>query len=176
MDDLAPPKIFLDASLIIAALLSDDPASPGRRLFKMGEVSLITLWTSRHILRETEGVLRGITGQDYPKLRAVLAESLVVANVATTADPDEATIQMCVGLTNYRPDAEVPAAAIERDCEVLVSYDKMHLLRNPQIGPPNTRLVVMSGGEALDWAVDQVKTRARLRQERDRQPRKPTQD
>lgn len=171
MDDLDPPKLSLDASLIIAALLSDNPASPGRRLFKMGEVGLISLWVSGHTLRETEGVLQRLTGDDYPRFKIILAENLVLANIATTADPDEATIQMCAGLTNYRPDAKVLAAAIERNCEVLVTYDKEHLLKNPKIGPPNTRLVVMSGGEALEWAVDQVRTRARLRQERDRQRR-----
>ncbi len=171
MDDLDPPKLSLDASLIIAALLSDNPASPGRRLFKMGEVGLISLWVSGHTLRETEGVLQRLTGDDYPRFKIILAENLVLANIATTADPDEATIQMCAGLTNYRPDAKVLAAAIERDCEVLVTYDKEHLLKNPKIGPPNTRLVVMSGGEALEWALDQVRTRARLRQERDRQRR-----
>lgn len=169
MDDLGPPKLFLDASLIVAAVLSESPSSPGRRLFKMGEVGLIDLWVSEHTLRETEGVLKRLTGDDYPAFRAVLAETLVLANIATTAPPDEATIHMCVGLTNYRPDANVLAAAIERDCEVLVTYDKTHLLKNPKIGPPNTRLVVMSGGEALDWAVDQVRTRSRLRRERERQ-------
>lgn len=171
MDDLAPPKLFLDASLIIAALLSENPESPGRRLFKMGEVSLCSLWVSRDALRETEGVLQRLTGDDYLTFRIVLAETLVLANVATTADPDTATVQSCLGLTNYAPDAKVLAAAIERDCEVFVTYDKEHLLKNPKIGPPNTRLVVMSGGEALDWAVDQVKTRARLRLERERRRR-----
>lgn len=171
MDDLAPPKLFLDTSLIIAAILSENPDSPGRRLFKMGEVELVHLWVSRDALRETEGVLQRLTGEDYPTFRAILAETLVLANVATTAAPDQTTIQRCLDLTNYAPDAQVLAAAIERDCEVLVTYDKQHLLKNPKIGPPNTRLVVMSGGEALDWAVDQVKTRARLRLERDRRSR-----
>ncbi len=133
----------------------------------MGEVGLIHLWVSEHTLRETEGVLRRLAGNDFPAIKVMLAENLVLANIATTANPDETTIQMCVGLTNYLPDAKVLAAALERDCEVLVTYDKEHLLKNPKIGPPNTRLVVMSGGEALDWAIDQVKTRARLRQNRD---------
>jgi predicted nucleic acid-binding protein len=163
-DDLPIPKLFLDTSVIIAATLSENSASPGRRLFKMGEVGLVSLWVSYDVIREAENVLKGIGLQNYLRLQAVLAESLVLANVATTADPSESTIQMCVGLTNYRPDAKVLAAAIERDCEVLVAYDKKHLLANPGIGPPNTKIVVMAGGEALDWAIDQVQTRSRLRQ------------
>lgn len=168
MNDLAPPKLFLDASLIIAAMLSENSESPGRKLLKLSEVGLIHLWVSEHTLRETEKVLERLTGSDFPALRIVLAETLVLANVSTTSEPNESTVRECVGLTNYLPDAKVLAAAIERDCEVLVTYDKEHLLQNPKIGPPNTRLVVMSGGEALDWALDQVKTRARLRMERQR--------
>ncbi len=171
MDDLAPPKLYLDASLIVAATLSENPKSPGRHLFKMGEVGLIHLWASEHTRRETEGVLQRLSGDDYPRLKTILAENLRLANVLETVEPGEATIQMCSGLTNYRPDAKVLAAAIERDCEILVTYDKEHLLKNPKIGPPNTRLVVMSGGEALEWAIDQVKTRARLRQAQTRKSR-----
>ena len=48
------------------------------------------------------------------------------------------------------------AAAIEADCDVLVSEDKEHLLNNPDIGPPNTKLVVMSVHEALDWLQDRI--------------------
>ena len=167
MDDLAPPKLFLDAALILAAILSENPASPGRRLFKMGEVGLIQLRVSRHVLRETEGVLRRLAGEAYEETKVALAENLALANVATAMDPSAETVERCVALTNYRPDAIAPAA-VEQDCEVFVTYDKQHLLNNPNLGPPNTRLVVMSGGEALEWAVDQVKTRARLRQERGR--------
>ena len=167
-DDLPIPKLFLDTSLIVATTLSESAASPGRRLLKMGEVGLIHLWVSYQVIRETENVLKGFKVQDYLQLQAIVAESLHIANVATTADPSESTIQTCVGITNYLPDARVLAAAIERDCEVLVAYDKQHLLSNPRIGPPNTKLVVMSGGEALEWAVDQVQTRSRLRQEQKR--------
>ena len=172
MNNLAPPKLFLDTSLIIASILSESSSSPGLRLFKMGEVGLIDLRVSHDVIRECEGVLRGLAGEQYPEFQVLLAENLVLANVVTTSDPASATIQRCTRITRYAPDAKVLAAAIDDDCEVLVAYDKEHLLHNPAIGPPNTRLVVMSGREALDWALDQVSTRSRLRHERDRR-RKP---
>ena len=65
------------------------------------------------------------------------------------------------------------AAAIERDCEAFVTYDRQHLLNNPDIGPPHTRIVVMTGGEALDWAVDQVSVRSRLRLDQRRRTPQP---
>ncbi len=165
MDDLAPPKLFLDAALIVAALFSSDPASPGRRLFKMGEVGLIHLYVSERVIGEAQGVLQGLTGRQYDTIKVLLAEALVLADVGMAPYPAEQTVQACVAITRYRPDAEALAAAMERDCEVFVTYDKQHLLNNPDIGPPNTRIVVMSGGEALAWAMDQVGVRSRLRLE-----------
>ena len=167
MSDLEPPKLFLDTSLIIAAMLSETSPSPGRRLFKMAEVRLINLWVSHDVLWESESILRAFAGEKYREKQTELAENLVRANAGTTSDPSTETVQACVRITEYLPDAKVLAAAIEQDCEVLVAYDKKHLLKNPKIGPPNTRLVVMSGGEALEWAVDQVSTRSRLRHERE---------
>ena len=168
MDNLAPPNLFLDSALIISAILSSDPASAGRRLLKMGEVGLIHLSVSERVIAETEGVLRGVAGEGFDRLKVQLAENLALANIATASPPSEQGVQECLALTQYRPDAEVLAAAIERGCEVLVTYDKTHLLKNPNIGPLKTRIVVMSGGEALEWAIDQVSVRSRLRLERKR--------
>lgn len=169
MDDLAPPKLFLDAALIIAAVLSSDPESPGRRLFKMGEVGLVHLYVSDRVIKETEGVLRSLAAERFDTLKVQLAENLVIANVGMISSPAEQSVKECLALTGYRPDAEALASAMERDCEAFVTYDKRHLLGNPNIGPPRTRIVVMSGGEALDWAIDQVSVRSRLRMEQKRQ-------
>ena len=170
MNDLSPPKLFLYAALLVAALFSENPATPpGYGLFKLGEASLIDLYTSEDALREAQGVLQALLGGDSERVKVLLAENLAMANVAITPPPSEATVLQCLDLTHYRPDARVLAAAIERDCEVFVTYDKAHLLRNPLIGPPNTRLVVMTGGEAKAWAIDQISVRSRLKAEQKRQ-------
>ena len=169
MNDLSPPKLFLDAALLVAALFSENPAtSPGYGLFKLGEASLIDLYTSEDALREAQGVLQALLSGDSERVKVLLAENLAMANIAITPPPSEVTVLQCLDLTNYRPDARVLAAAIERDCEVFVTYDKTHLLKNPLIGPPNTRLVVMTGGEAKAWAIDQISVRSRLKAEQKR--------
>ena len=158
------PKVFFDTSLLIATTISENPQSPGKGLFRLGAESLLDIRVSPDVLREAEQVLIAEAGDDIERGRrwvARLAESLALAGAATTAPPNETTIRECIVYTNYRPDAKVVAAAVEADVEVLVAYDKQHLLNNPLIRPPNTRFVVMSGGEALEWAMDQIKTRAR---------------
>ena len=169
MNDLSSPKLFLDSALLLAVLLSKNPAaSPCYGLLKMGEASLIDLYTSDAVLRETHGVLRDLLGDDAERVKVILAENLAMGNVALTSPPSNDTVRHCVAITNYAPDARVLAAAIERDCEVFVTYDKTHLLRNPKIGPPNTRIVVLTGGEAKDWAIDQISVRSRLKAEQRR--------
>ncbi|MGO8673379.1 MAG: PIN domain-containing protein [Capsulimonadaceae bacterium] len=158
------PKVFLDTSLLIAVTITENPMSPGRGLFRLGVEELLDLRISPDVLREAEQVLIEEAGPDATKGRrwvARLAENLAASHVATTVSPNESTVQVCMRYTHYRPDAKILAAAIEADVDVVVAYDRQHLLNNPMIRPPNTRFVVMSGGEALEWAVDQIKTRAR---------------
>ncbi len=163
-NDLAPPKLFLDSALIIATLCSSNPdASPGYGLFKLGEAGLIHLYTSEDVLRETQGVLTELLGEAADKVKLLLAENLAMANISVTLPPSDSTISECYGITQYRPDAKILAAAIEQNCEVFVTYDREHLLKNPKIGPPNTRLVVITGGEAEAWAIDQIGVRSRLK-------------
>ena len=164
MNDLLRPSLFLDTALIVAALLSTDrEASPGYGLFKLGQANLVNLDTSEDVLRETEGVLQAILGDDAERVKVLLAENLAMGNVAVVPAPSEATVQQCLLITGYAPDAKVLAAAIERGCEIFVTYDRQHLLQNPKIGPPNTRIVVMTGGEAKAWAIDQISVRSRLK-------------
>lgn len=161
MNDI--PKLFLDAALIISSMFSQKDDSPRKGIFKLGEAQLVYLYTSQDALNEAQTVLQDLLNTDYDTVKVLLAENLILANVSITNTPDERLIRTCIEYTKYRPDAKVLAVAIEVDCEVLVTYDKQHLLNNPNIGHPNTRIVVMSGGEAFTWAKDQIITRARQR-------------
>jgi predicted nucleic acid-binding protein len=160
------PKVFLDSSVVVSLFASKNRQSLARILMTLAREGLIDLRISRDVVREVDGVLEARYPEVAGRMRSLLAETLADSNVGIAGQPADATVEMCVGLTKYRPDALVLAAAIETDCEVLVSYDKQHLLHNPNIGPPNTRLVVMTPEEALDWARDQVITRARERRRR----------
>jgi predicted nucleic acid-binding protein len=169
MNDLSSPKLFLDAALIVGILFSENPSeSPGYGLFKLGEAGLVDLSTSEDVLRETHGVLQSLLGEDSERVKILLAENLAMGNVALTLPPSDSTVSQCLAITNYEPDAKVLAAAIERGCEVFVTYDKKHLLKNPMLGPPHTRIVVMTGGEAKAWAIDQISVRSRLKAEQNR--------
>ena len=111
---------------------------------------------SREVLGDCDRVLR----HRDPERRRQLAVLIHQANFATTLDPAEETIERCVDMTGYEPDARVLAAAIECDADLFLTQDTVHFLQNPLIGPPDTRLRVMTLFQALEWVRDRLQALA----------------
>lgn len=61
-------------------------------------------------------------------------------------------------MTGYLPDARVLASAVECDADLFLMHDTEHFLQNPLIGPPDTRLRVMTLFQGLDWCREQLRT------------------
>ena len=74
-----------------------------------------------------------------------------------SAEPMSDTVHDCLVLTAYLPDARVLACAVECVADVFVTTDKQHFLGNPLIGPPATRLRVMTPYEALEWVQEELR-------------------
>jgi len=144
------PKLFWDSSGLIAAILSSSENSPGRLLLKLGEADLIDMRVSREVLGDCDRVLR----KRNPALVKQLALLLHQANIGTVLDPNRETIERCIEMTGYEPDARVLAAAVECDADLFLTQDTVHFLQNPLIGPPDTKLRVMTLHQALEWVRD----------------------
>src|SRR2546423_492273 len=97
------PRLFWDSSGLISAIMSPTDRSPGRKLLRLGEAGLADMRVDREVLGDCERVLRRIR----PHLVKQLASILYQANIATTLDPNEETIQQCIEMTGYLPDARV---------------------------------------------------------------------
>src|SRR5687768_616515 len=102
---------------------------------------------SRDVLEDLEFVI----SKRRPALLKDLALLLDRANFDLVGDPNAETIDRCVNLTGYRPDARVLAAAVECDADHFITTDKVHFIGNPLIGPPETKARMMTPREALDW-------------------------
>nr|WP_309690468.1 PIN domain-containing protein [Armatimonas sp.] len=146
------PKLFLDSSAVIAAALSSREDSPGRQLLLLGEAGVVDLRISREVLSDLERLLR----KRNPSALARFVVLLDVADVATVPDPAQETVERCVELTGYLPDARVLAAAVECDADLFVTHDTEHFLQNPLIGPPDTRLRVKDSRQALLWCREKL--------------------
>ncbi len=147
------PRLFWDSSGLIAAIMSPSDQSAGRQLLKLGEAGLIDSRVNREVLSDCDRVIRRIDPQRVKQLAVLIHQ----ANIATALDPNEETIQLCLEMTGYLPDARVLASAIECDADVFVIQDTEHFLQNPLIGPPDTRLRVMTLRQALAWCREQLR-------------------
>ncbi len=141
------PKLFWDSSGLLAAILSPTDNSPGRLLLKLGEAGAVDMRVSREVLGDCDRVLRRIRPERVAQLALILHQ----ANIATTLDPNQETIERCIEMTGYEPDARVLAAAVECDADLFLTQDTEHFLQNPLIGPPDTRLRVVTLYQALEW-------------------------
>ena len=140
------PILFWDSAALIRAVMGES-RDPYRQLLQWGEIGAVDMRLSRDVMRETERVLRRY-GEDVIEDFARLLDR---ARFALTLDPTEETVNWCIELTGYRPDARILAAAHECNADVLLTLDREHLLGNPLLGPPDMRCVVRSPQECLEW-------------------------
>lgn len=147
----ARPRVFLDSSGLISAVITVSARTPLYRLILLGEQEVIDLRISREVLSDVERFVRSRNPAMLPQVAEIIAKG----HMATTPEPNEDTIARCELLTGYRPDARILAAAIECAADVLVTFDRTHLLGNPKICPPEVSVQVMNAQDCLEWCFAQ---------------------
>ncbi|NOY98321.1 MAG: PIN domain-containing protein [Chloroflexi bacterium] len=144
------PEIFLDTSVIIAALFS--ATGGARMLFRLGEAGVVTLVVGKIVLQETDDVLL----RKAPELRALLAQLLDAAQVKIGDDPQEDHLDKAAALMAYAPDAQVLAEALQAAPDWFTSHDREHFLDNPDLA--ELPFQIGSPGDALAWIRTQLET------------------
>ncbi len=117
------PKVFLDTSVVFAAVLS--PTGGARKLFLLAEAGVLRLVVGPTVLAECDEVVRRKAPHSLP----ILAQLLAAANVETSASPTRSQIKTAESLVRYAPDARVLAEAIRAEPEWFVTHDKEHFLK-----------------------------------------------
>lgn len=112
------PRIFLDTSAIIAAVMS--PSGGARLLFHLAQGGTIRLFVGKGILQETEEVLK----RKAPHLIGLFAQLCAEANVETGQEPGAEHLEQARSLIEYAPDANVLAQAFSTNPDWLVSHDE----------------------------------------------------
>lgn len=148
------PRVFWDSSGIITAIFSKRPHSEARQILQLGDLGFVDMRYCREVVRDAQFVVN----KYRPDLMPELALTLDRANFAgESAQPARETVEACFEMTAYLPDARVLACAVECDADIFVTTDKEHFVGNPLIGPPKTRLRVMTPPEALDWLQEELR-------------------
>lgn len=118
-----PPKVFLDTSVIFAAVLS--PEGGARMVLRLGESRLVHLWIGRQVLRECEAVVRYKAAHSL----SYLALLLDTAGVQIGIEAGSTSLEHARRLVTYPPDALVLAEAIESQPDWFLTHDHQHLLK-----------------------------------------------
>jgi len=136
-------KVFLDTSVLFSAVYSKTGGS--RLILKLGEAGAIQLWVGPWVLREAEEVIKRKSPQSKTSFALLLARSQV--KIAPEAGEEAMTKAMAV--VGYLPDAQVVAEALEAGVDYFVSFDREHILENPNKG--NLPFPVGTAGDFLAW-------------------------
>ena len=137
------PEIFLDTSVMIAAVMS--PTGGARLLFHLAHAGTIKLLVGKGILQETEEVMR----RKAPELLGLLAQLLDEAGIEMSKPPSAAQQKKAQSLLSYKPDADVLAQAISANPDWLVSHDKEHFVGNSALNELPFR--IGTPGDVIAW-------------------------
>lgn len=142
-------KIFLDTSVIFAAVLSE--MGGARKLFRLGEAGVLQLIVGPNVLRECEQVVRRKAPASLPTLAYLLELGMVEI---TTRSPDE-FIEQAKAIVAYEPDAYILAEAIAAEPDWFITHDKAHFLK----AYPGSNLTFRTGtpGDLIQALEDEFK-------------------
>ena len=137
------PEIFLDTSVIIAAVMS--PTGGARLLFHLAHAGTVKLLVGSGVLQEAEEVMR----RKAPELLGLLAQLLDEAGVEISKLPTSTEKKNARSLLSYAPDADVLAQVIAAKPDWLISHDKEHFVGNP--GLDDLPFKIGTPGDVIAW-------------------------
>lgn len=141
-------EVFLDTSVVFSAVLS--PTGGARKLFLLGEASVLQFLIGPNVMRECDEVVR----RKVPGSLPTLAQLLEIGRVEISPTPTKELIEMARSLVGYEPDAYVLAEAIRAKPDWFITHDKEHFLKECeglnldfQIGTPGDLLQSLTSTE-----------------------------
>jgi predicted nucleic acid-binding protein len=136
-------KVFLDTSVLFTAVYSETGGS--RLILKLGEAGVVQLWVGPWVLREAEEVIK----RKSPRSKTFFALLLARSQVRVGQEAGEEATARAMAVVGYLPDAQVVAEALEGGVDYFVSFDREHILENPNV--EKLPFPVGAAGDFLAW-------------------------
>ena len=114
-------KVFIDSSIIIAAILS--PSGGSFRLIRESLFKNYTLLISDYVLEECIRILK----TKFPEKTYILPIMLENFGFKMTKDPSEKEVEKLIDIIDFK-DAPILAAVIKYKTDYLITLDKKHFL------------------------------------------------
>lgn len=115
------PKVFFDASIIVAALISEKGGS--HKLLRYAGERKIFAVTSQTVINEVKANLHKFKGVSENNLSNLIKSSKIIIRKRVTKNE----ISSFIGVVDEK-DAHVLAGGVLTGCEYLVTLDKKHFL------------------------------------------------
>jgi predicted nucleic acid-binding protein len=134
-------KLFLDSTVIFSAIYS--PTGGAGEIVRLGDQGKVKLCVSYYVLLETKRNLQKKAPERLPQFKQAVdtwAETSIFA-------VNRQEVLKAAAYTELK-DAPVVAAAIKAKVDALVTLDKPHLLKPPQVAQ-KSGLNILTPGEAL---------------------------
>jgi putative PIN family toxin of toxin-antitoxin system len=114
-------KVFIDSSIVIAAVLS--PSGGSFRLIRESLFKNYTLLISDYVLEESIRILK----TKFPEKTYILPILLENFRFKMTKDPSEKEVEKLIDIIDFK-DAPILAAVIKYKTDYLITLDKKHFL------------------------------------------------
>lgn len=136
-----PPRLFLDASVLIAAMASESGAS--RAILTLAEIGLVQPVVCPYVLQEVERNL----AKKLPDLLPIFRQMLHHLHLEQAPDPPVSEVQQWAAVIAPK-DAPVLAAAVAAAPHRLVTLDVRDFLADPHVAE-QSGLTICTPGEML---------------------------
>lgn len=142
-------KIFIDSSVIIAALLSSDGGSA--KIFKLCEAGTAEGWISNKVMEEVSRTIK----RKFPELKPCFYQLLKAAGVKISKNPSRNIIKKAEGWIKDHNDAPILAAAKLAKVDVILTLDIRHFIKDTDVAKKSS-MQIMTPGEFLKgfWKVE----------------------
>ena len=144
------PRVFLDTSVLFAAVLSETGGA--RLILKLGETGVLHLWVGPRVLQEVDGVL----ARKAPESKTLFALLLDRSRVEIGPASDSEASSHAERAVRYAPDVRVLAEALASEVDYFVTLDRQHFIDNPLVFDLPFR--VGTPGDFLAWLRERLTT------------------
>lgn len=136
-------RVFLDASCLIAAVLS--PTGGSFAVINESLKNKFTLYLSKYVLEETISVLK----EKYPQSLIVFTSLLERANYKILPEPNLKEVEQMMKYIDFK-DAPILAMVIKGKIDYFITLDKKHFLKNPKLKKLKLSLKILTPGDFLE--------------------------
>lgn len=117
-------KVFLDSSVIIAALLSPDGGSA--QILEFCEAGILKGYISTDIKRECENVVK----RKFPEAEANLGKLIKISRLKITKKIKPNLLRYAKDWIEYLQDSKILAAAKQTEVDYLLTLDIKHFIKD----------------------------------------------